>query len=103
MQSRPTRTIPAAELEAAGLWERREGGYFILSDDVLKIAINYNEENDRQQAECRERGRHVPHEADGSGWVICTHCAIPLERDDGGPVALPDGGPLGPDPRTDRS
>lgn len=92
-------TIPAAELEAAGLWERREGGYFVVADDVLKIAIDYNEETARKETECADRGRHLPHEPDGAGWVICTHCGIPIGRPDGGPVALPYGGPLGPDLR----
>lgn len=35
----------------------------------------------------------------GLGWIICTHCGIPTGRPDGGPVALPDGGRLGCDPR----
>ncbi|WP_062908340.1 hypothetical protein [Mycobacterium avium] len=92
-------TIPAAELEAAGVWERREGGYFVVADDVLKIAIDYNEESARKEAECADRGRHLPHEPDGSAWIICEHCGTPVERPDGGPVALPNGGPLGPDMR----
>ena len=44
--------------------------------------------------------RDYQSETDGgseSGWAICGHCGIPLKQSDGGPVALPDGGPLGPD------
>lgn len=37
--------------------------------------------------------------ANEPAWVVCTHCGVPLRRPDGGPVALPDGGRLGPDPR----
>lgn len=92
-------TTTALELEAAGMWERRDGGYFIVADEMVKMAINANEQRDRQQAECAERGEHVPPEDATSGWVICQHCTIPLQRPDGGPVALPNGGPLGPDPR----
>jgi hypothetical protein len=62
-------------------------------------AIDYNEKTDRLEAECAQRGEHLPSDGgDGSGWVTCGHCTIPLKRPDGGPVALPGGGPLGPDP-----
>ena len=92
-------TTTALELEAAGMWERRDGGYFIVADDMVKVAIDFNERADRQQAECARRGEHLPSGDDcESGWVICGHCGIPLKRPDGGPVALPRGGPLGPDP-----
>lgn len=72
----------------------------MVADEMVKIAIDYNEELERLQAECARRGRHVGADAgDESGWVICEHRSIPLHRPDGGPVALPNGGPLGPDPR----
>jgi hypothetical protein len=82
------------------MWERRDGGYLIVADDMVKAAINFHERTDRQEAECARRGKHLPDDGDSeSGWVICSHCGIPLKRPDGGPVALPDGGPLGPDAR----
>ena len=93
-------TTTALELEAAGMWERRDGGYLIVADDMVNAVIEFNERTDRQEAECARRGEHLPSGDDGeSGWVICRHCGIPLERPDGGPVALPNGGPLEPDPR----
>jgi hypothetical protein len=93
-------TVPALELEAAGLWERREGGYFIVADDMVDMLINHNEEMDRLAGECEARGAHLPpDDAHPVGWIICTHCGVPLSRPDGGPVALPDGGRLGADPR----
>jgi hypothetical protein len=94
-------TLPAAELEAAGIWERRPGGYFVVADDMVKMVIDHNEETACRQSECAERGYHAAAaDADPSAhWLICQNCAIPLERSDGGPVALRDGGPLGPDPR----
>lgn len=93
-------TIAAAELEAAGLWERRPGGYLVLAEDMLQMVINQNEQVERTQRECAQRGSHIPPEdVDDTGWVLCSHCTIPLHRPDGGPVALPHGGPLGPDPR----
>jgi hypothetical protein len=96
-------TLPAAELESAGIWERREGGYFVVADEMVKMALGFNEKMDRDRAECAARGAHIPSdEGRKSGWVICDHCGIPLERPDGGgPVALPNGGPLGPGPRDD--
>lgn len=92
-------TTTALELEAVGMWQRRDGGYFIVADEMVKMAINYGEHRDRREAECAHRATHLPSDADQSDWVICNHCGIPLQRPDGGPIALPDGGPLGPDPR----
>ena len=67
---------------------------------MLKVAIDFDEKTDRLEAECAQRGEHLPSDGDdGSGWVVCSHCIIPLKRPDGGPVALPGGGPLGPDRR----
>jgi hypothetical protein len=94
-------TTTVLELEAAGMWERRDGGYLIVADEMLKVAMDFNERTDRQKAECVRRGEHLRSGDDSeSGWVICTHCSIPLKRPDGDPVALPDGGALGPDPRS---
>lgn len=69
-------SIAAAELEAAGLWERREGGHFVVSDDVLTTAIDYSEHTRARETECADRGRHLPHEPDGSGWIVCMHCGV---------------------------
>jgi hypothetical protein len=93
-------TTTVLELETAGMWERRDGGYFIAADEMVKMAIDFNERTDRQRAECARRGDHLPFGDRESGWVICGHCGIPLKRHDGGPVALPNGGPLGPDLRS---
>ena len=92
-------TTTVLELESAGMWERRDGGYLIVADEMLKVAIDFNEKTDRLEAECAQRAEHLPSDDDGSGWVICSLCTIVLKRPDGGPVALPRGGPLGPDPR----
>ena len=92
-------TTTVLELEAAGMWERRDGGYFIVANEMVKMAIDFHERADRQRAECARRGEHPPSGGGESGWVICGHCGIPLKRTDGGPVALPNGGPPGPDLR----
>lgn len=92
-------TITAMELVSCGAWERREGGYFIVADDMLKIAIDQHERMDELARECESRGAHLPDKPSRSGWVVCDNCGVPLERPDGGPVALPNGGRLGPDIR----
>ena len=93
-------TIAAAELEAAGMWSRRDGGYFIVADEMVGMMIDHNEEMDRLAAACEARRSHrVDDEQAGSSWVICADCGVPLSRPDGGPVALPNGGRLGPDTR----
>lgn len=92
-------TTAVAELEAAGAWVRRDGGYFIVADEMVEVAIAANERMARSAAECQARSAHVPDPDAAGGWVTCDHCGVPLRRPDGGPVALPDGGPLGPDPR----
>ena len=93
-------TTTTLELEAAGLWERRDGGYFVVAADMLRMLIGHNEEQDRLTRECQDRSSHVETgERREFGWITCDHCGVPLQRPDGGPVALPNGGPLGPDPR----
>lgn len=93
-------TVAAAELEAAGMWSRRDGGYFIVADEMVGMMIDHNEVMERLAADCEARGSHrVDDEQAEAGWAICADCGVPLHRPDGGPVALPDGGRLGPDPR----
>ena len=79
-------TTTALELEAAGMWERRDGGYLIVADEMLKVAIDFNERTGRQEAECARRGEHLPSgDNSKSGWVILHPFGIPLKRPDGGP------------------
>src|SRR5216683_1041974 len=33
-------TTTTLELEAAGLWERRDGGYFVVADDMLRMHLS---------------------------------------------------------------
>jgi hypothetical protein len=44
-------TITAAELEAAGMWERRDGGYVVLANEILETVIDHTEEMGRRQSE----------------------------------------------------
>ncbi|MCZ2818028.1 hypothetical protein [Modestobacter sp. VKM Ac-2984] len=91
-------SVTALELEAAGMWQRRDEGYFIVADEMVAMMVSHNEEMDRLAAACQTRGAHTEGE-DAGAWIICADCGIPLVRPDGGPVALPHGGKLGPDAR----
>ncbi|TAJ49664.1 MAG: hypothetical protein EPO52_01510 [Herbiconiux sp.] len=91
-------SVAALELETIGMWERREGGYFVKDDATVSMLINHNERMEALAAECERRGFHSP-VGDPAGWMTCEECSIPTQRPDGGPVALPDGGRLGPDLR----
>lgn len=85
-------TLPAAELEAAGLWERRDGGYLIVADDAVKFLLDHNEKVEAAERACTDRGSHRPSPNDGA-WVICEDCGAVLARPDDGPVAPADGRP----------
>jgi hypothetical protein len=58
-------TTTVLELEAAGMWQRRDGGYLIVADEMLKVAIDFNEKTDRLEAESARRGEHLPSDDDG--------------------------------------
>jgi hypothetical protein len=92
-------TIAAAESEAAGIWEHRPGGYFVVADEMVKIAINYNEELDRTPPSARSGSAC---RASGLGRVRLVNLRALLyssPASESGPVALMNGGPLGPNQR----
>jgi hypothetical protein len=82
-------TVTVLELEAAGIWERRNGGYFVVADDMLRDLIDHNDLQSKLVAACVSRGAHVPGESDGSGSKFCADCGMP--------IAGPDGEPRSPD------
>ncbi len=84
-------SFAAVELETAGLWSRRDGGYFVHEYRMLNSLLTFREEQDATAAVCRERGHHDPVE-DGN-WTICATCGIPLKRPDGKSVGGADGNP----------
>lgn len=45
---------------AAGMWESRDGGYLIVTDEMVKVAIYFQERTGRLMAECAQRGEHLP-------------------------------------------
>jgi len=68
--------IAAAELEIAGVWRRRPGGYVVVGDDMIKTAISFSE---RLEAECARRGRHrLYRQGRRSGAETCPHCGQSL-------------------------
>ena len=84
-------TVPAVELETAGLWERSDDGYVIHDNATINMVMDQRERMDKLESECEARGHHEPSESDSRGWVYCTHCHSILQRTDGKPVAGPDG------------
>lgn len=84
-------TVGAAELEMAGLWTRRDSGYFVNDDQTISMLIEFNERRHRSAAECLSRGHHIPR--GGGAWVVCETCHAPLQRPDGKPVAGQNGEP----------
>jgi hypothetical protein len=86
-------TVTVLELETAGLWERREGGYIVKDDAAVRLILNQRERADRLARECQARGHHLPDEEGDADWQHCTHCMAPLKRSDGKPVAGDDGSP----------
>jgi hypothetical protein len=74
-----------AELELAGMWRRRPGGYIVVDDEMIKTAINFSEQ---LEAECAKLGRHRLYcQGRRSGSETCPHCGQPLDGiDDGGAV-----------------
>lgn len=70
--------LAVAELEIAGVWRRRPGGYVVVGDDMIKTAINFGDQLD---AECAKLDRHRLYrhgDGDSSGSQTCTHCGKPL-------------------------
>jgi hypothetical protein len=45
-------TTTALELEAAGMWERRDGGYLIVADEMVKVAIDFHERTGTENQRC---------------------------------------------------
>lgn len=93
-------TVTAVELETAGLWVRREGGYFVDDDATIDMVLSFNERQSEGAAECLALGRHTPMSDDGP-WIICETCHVPLQRPDGKPVGGANGEPPDYGPRRD--
>ena len=93
-------TVTAVELETAGLWVRREGGYFVDDDETIGMVLSFRESRAEGAADCLARGHHKPLADDGP-WIVCETCHVPLERPDGKPVGGANGEPPDYGPRED--
>ncbi|MGX1701698.1 hypothetical protein [Microbacterium sp. NPDC055357] len=93
-------TVSAVELETAGLWVRRDDGYFVDDDETIGMVLSFNERQADGAAECLARGHHAPLD-DDEAWIICATCHVPLVRPDGKPVAGVNGEPPNYGPRQD--
>jgi hypothetical protein len=90
--------LAALELQSAGLWERGSGGYLIRDDPAISMLVGHMKTIERLEVECEARGAHTPgKERVDSLVTLCTHCFVPLRREDSGPVALPGGRRLASD------
>jgi len=78
LTARPAEVQTAvAELELAGVWRRRPGGYIVVDDEMIKTAINFSEQ---LEAECAKLGRHrLYRQGRRSGSETCPHCGQPLD------------------------
>ncbi|MBT2485630.1 MULTISPECIES: hypothetical protein [unclassified Microbacterium] len=94
-------TLTAVELETAGLWVRRDGGYFVNDADTIRMMLSFREGSDANAAKCLARGHHLPSEDEDDDWIICQTCHVPLKRPDGKPVGGENGEPPDYGPRHD--
>jgi hypothetical protein len=57
-------TITAAELCTAGMWERAEGGYKVLDQEMVDHVVSYQRKMDGDAEFCQATGGHEPSEED---------------------------------------
>lgn len=64
-------TVTVAELCAAGLWQRAEGGYEVLDGDMLRVATQFTAKMERDEEFCRTTGGHESHDDNSD---LCRKC-----------------------------
>ena len=64
-------TITAAELCTAGMWERAEGGYKVLDQEMVQQVVGYQHKMDEDAEFCRATGGHEPSDEDPD---LCRKC-----------------------------
>ncbi|MDQ2815508.1 MAG: hypothetical protein M3Z75_27605 [Actinomycetota bacterium] len=50
-------TTTVLELEAVGMWERLDGGYLIVADEMLNVAIDFHEKTEPSRGRVRPAAR----------------------------------------------
>src|SRR5205809_1074694 len=53
-------TVTAAELCAAGMWQRAEGGYRALDQELVQHVVSYQRKMDEDARFCQATGGHEP-------------------------------------------
>lgn len=69
-------TVTAAELVTAGLWRRDDGGYLVLDQHILKMAIDADDHLAQLKAQCAATSGHEP---DADHPSICAKCGAMLD------------------------
>ena len=64
-------TITAAELCAAGMWQRVDGGYEILDHEMVQMSVDVARKMEADRGFCRATGGHEPLEEDPN---LCRKC-----------------------------
>jgi hypothetical protein len=64
-------TITAAELCAAGMWERADGGYKVLDQEMVEHVVGYQRKMDQDEEFCQATGGHEPSDEDPN---LCRKC-----------------------------
>jgi hypothetical protein len=64
-------TIAAAELCAAGMWRRVDGGYEVLDREMVEMAVNQFRKMDADREFCQATGGHEPMDEDPD---LCRKC-----------------------------
>ncbi len=64
-------TITAAELCATGIWRRVDGGYKVMDEHMVQVAVNFAAKMDNDKEFCQTTGGHEPHEKEPN---LCRKC-----------------------------
>jgi hypothetical protein len=64
-------TITAAELCAAGMWERVDGGYRVLDREMVEQVVSFQRKMDQDAQFCQATGGHQPSDEDPD---LCRKC-----------------------------
>ena len=64
-------TVTAAELCAAGMWQRVEGGYRVLDQEMVQQVVSYQRKMDEDARFCQATGGHEPSEENPD---LCRKC-----------------------------
>ena len=64
-------TVTAAELCAAGMWRRVDGGYEVLDTHLIEVVADQMRKMERDKEFCAATGGHEPHESNPD---LCRKC-----------------------------